>query len=193
MTFKSICCGVAALFAIGLSNAGATPISYASGDTPVAIPDVDTASSTITVTDHGRVLDINALVNITHTYDADLVLTLSHDGITVLLSNQNGGDQSANYENTLFDDSAYTAINAGDAYAPYTGPFRPEQALSAFNDLDIAGDWTLTATDLYAGDTGTINNWSLQANVPEPASLALFGLGFLGLYGNRRRVEQQRK
>lgn len=187
MKFKSICCGVAALFAFGLANAGATPFTFASGDTPIAIPDQDSASSTITVTGSGRVGDIDVLLNISHTWDADLVLTLSHGGTTVLLSNRNGGSGGADYTDTLFDDEAYFAINAGDVYPPYTGAFRPEQALSAFDDQDIAGDWILTATDMEAGDTGTINNWSLVAQVPEPASLALFGLGFTGLCGIRRR------
>ena len=197
MTFKSYCCGLAALFAIGLSNAGATPMTFFSGDTPLAIPDASTdasgntvpgsASSTITVTGSGRVIDINALLDISHTWDGDLVLTLTHGGTTVMLSNRNGGSGGADYTDTLFDDSAYTAITDGYAYAPYTGPYRPEQALSAFNDQDIGGDWTLTVTDMEEFDSGTINSWSLAAQVPEPASLALFGLGMMGLAGSRRR------
>jgi subtilisin-like proprotein convertase family protein len=187
MKFKSICLGLAALFTIGLSNAGATPLTVAATDVPVQILDLDTVSSTIRVNTYGKVLDINALLNITHTWDGDLVLSLSHGGTTVLLSNRNGGSGGANYDNTLFDDSAAVSINAGFAYAPYTGSFRPEQALAAFNGQEIFGDWTLSVADMEAGDSGVINNWNLAAEVPEPASLALFGLGMMGLCGVRRR------
>jgi subtilisin-like proprotein convertase family protein len=187
MKFKSICLGLAALFALGLSNAGATPVTVGAADVPVEILDLNTVSSTIHVGAYGKVLDINALLNITHSWDGDLVLTLSHGGTTVLLSNRNGGSGGADYADTLFDDSALVAINAGFAYAPYTGSFRPEQALAAFNGQEIFGDWTLSVTDMEAGDSGVINNWSLAAEVPEPASLALFGLGMMGLCGMRRR------
>jgi subtilisin-like proprotein convertase family protein len=187
MKFTSICCGIAALFALGLSNAGATPFTQSAGDVPVVIDDLGTGTSVINVTDHGRVIDINALVNITHGWDGDLVLTLSHNGTTVVLSNRNGGSGGANYENTLFDDGAYTAINAGYAYAPYAGAFRPEQALAAFVNQDIFGDWIFSATDMEAGDAGVINSFSLSGEVPEPASLALFGLGMMGLARIRRR------
>jgi subtilisin-like proprotein convertase family protein len=187
MKLKSLCCGIAALFAIGLANAGAVPLSFDSGDTPIDIPDAGSTTSTITVTGGGRVLDINALLNISHTWDGDLVLTLSHGGTTVILSNRNGGSGGADYTDTLFDDSAYTAINAGYAYAPYTGAFKPEEALSAFDGQDIAGDWTLGVADMEEFDTGVIQHWSLQAEVPEPASPALFALALAAMAGGRRR------
>lgn len=187
MTFKSTCLGLAVLFAIGLSNAGATPLTFSAADLPLAIEDLGTATSTIRIDSHGRVLDVDTLLNITHSYDADLVLSLSHAGTTVLLSNRNGGSGGADYTDTLFDDSAFVAIDAGFAYAPYTGAFRPQQALSAFNGHDIYGDWILSVADMEAGDSGVLNSWSLAAEVPEPASLALFGLGMLGLGGLRRR------
>lgn len=189
MNIKLICAAAATLFTLGVAgSAQAAFIStVASTDTPVAICDVCTVTSTLDYTGHGRVLDVNVLVDITHTYDADLIISLSHGGRTVLLSDRQGGSGGQNYTNTVFDDQATVAINAGFAYAPYTGSFRPQQALSAFNDLDAFGLWTLTVTDLEAGDDGLINSFGITATVPEPGSFALLGLGLVGFAAARRR------
>lgn len=188
MQLKSIFLTLAAVFAIGTSaGAQAGVISAAASNVPVDICDTCTVSSTLNVAEHGRILDVNALVDITHGWDADLVLSLSHGGVTVLLSNRQGGSGGANYTGTVFDDEADIAIDAGYAYAPYTGSFRPEEALAAFIGHDVFGDWTLMVTDSEAGDFGTIDGWGITAEVPEPASLALFALAALGLGGVRRR------
>lgn len=193
MHIKSLCLAAAAVFTVGLS-AGAradvtatAPMTFTSPDVPVAICDLCTVRSTLRVAEHGRVLDIDALVDITHGWDADLVLSLSHGATTVLLANRQGGSGGANYTGTVFDDGAPIAIDAGYAYAPYTGAFRPQEALAAFIGQDVFGDWTLTVTDSEAGDAGTIDHWGIAATVPEPASLALFAAAALGLAGARRR------
>ena len=189
MQLKSFCLTVAAVLAIGItaSTQAAVITTFTSANVPVAICDTCTVTSTLNIDSHGRVLDINALLDITHSYDADLVLSLSHGGTTVLLSNRQGGSGGANYTGTVFDDEADIGIDAGYAYAPYTGSFRPEEALAAFIGQDIFGDWTLTMTDSEAGDAGTLNNWGITAAVPEPASLALLGLGLAGFVTARRR------
>ena len=189
MQLKSLCLNLAAVFAIGTAaGAQAGVITTAAGtDTPVAICDTCTVSSTLNVAHRGRILDVNALVNITHSYDADLVLSLSHAGITVLLSNRQGGSGGANYTDTLFDDQADLGIDAGYAYAPYTGSFRPQETLAAFIGLDVFGEWILSVVDSEAGDEGSIDGFAIAAEVPEPVSLALFGVAAVGLGTARRR------
>lgn len=193
MNIKSLCLAVATLFTIGMaSSAQASAITTVlSSDTPVVIADffagtAGIGSATLNFLSHGRVIDIDALVDITHTYDADLIISLSHAGTTVLLSNRNGGSGGQNYTATVFDDAAAVAINAGYAYAPYNGAFKPEQALAAFVNQDAFGLWTLTVSDNEGGDTGTINSFGITATVPEPGSFALLGLGMLGFTAARR-------
>lgn len=192
MHFKSLCLSIAAIVAIGTSAIAQAAVvtTFMSPDVPVAICDTCTVRSTLIVDSHGRVLDVDALLDITHSYDADLVLSLSHGGTTVLLSNRQGGSGGANYTGTVFDDEADIGITAGYAYAPYTGSFRPEQALAAFIGHDVFGDWTLTVTDSEAGDAGTLDSWGITATVPEPASLALLGLGAAGFAAARRRCRR---
>ncbi len=141
--------------------------SYPSTDTPQPIADNATVNSVIAVADAKTVVDVNVLVNITHTYDGDLDLSLvGPNGTVVDLSSDNGGS-GENFVNTLFDDEAATSITAGSP--PFTGSFRPEQPLAAFDGIDAAGTWTLRVTDDAGGDTGTLNSWALNLTYPAAA------------------------
>ncbi|MFU2512232.1 S8 family serine peptidase [Pseudoalteromonas sp. ASV78] len=108
-----------------------------SNETPVDIPDNDTAgiSSVITVNDPLTVFATQADINISHSYIGDLIVTLtSPTGTTSTLHSQSGG-------------------SADDLVQSY--------ALADFNGEVATGDWTLYVEDTYAADTGTLNNWSL--------------------------------
>ncbi len=131
-------------------------------DVPKAIPDnvpagVDstfTFPTTTTVTD----LDVR-IGHITHTFDGDLIIKLSHGATTVTLFNRRGG--SANdISNLIFDDEASAAISTG--VAPFTGSFRPESPLSAFDGQSTAGAWTLNVSDNAGIDVGTLDAWGLS-------------------------------
>lgn len=156
----------------GDSTFGGSPVSVSSADVPKAIPDVSTATSTLAVSGTtGTVADINVTLNITHTYDSDLVVTLiSPTGTQVVLMNQEGGSGD-NFTGTILDDQAATPISTGSA--PFSGTYRPDNPLAGFNGETANGTWTLQVDDVAGGDTGTINSWSLLigTSTNEPSTL----------------------
>ncbi|MBI2967043.1 MAG: CotH kinase family protein [Bacteroidetes bacterium] len=100
-------------------------------------------------------------IDITHTYDEDLRVSLiAPDGTTILLTAANGGSGD-DYDNTCFRNDATTPIGQGPP--PFTGIFRPQGDLSAINNgQDGNGLWTLHILDTYAwADQGYLYNWSV--------------------------------
>lgn len=156
-------------------SAGGT-VEFPSGDVPKTIPDLTTITSTLFVGTSGAIEDVNVELNITHTWDSDLdVFLTSPEGTTVeLFTDVGSGEQ--NFTDTVLDDEAVTSITAGSG--PFTGSFRPEGLLSAFDGENALGTWTLTITDDLGSDSGTLNSWSitidfaggdfLSADVPKP-------------------------
>jgi len=126
-----------------------------------AIPDNGQITATVDLTSfdfNDPLVDLDVTINITHTYDSDLEVSLSYGGNTVLLSARRGGSGD-NYTSTQFNDGSPTRI--GDGTPPFTGQFRPEQSLNAFDDLDPSGLWTITVADKSGTDVGTLNSWFL--------------------------------
>ena len=123
---------------------------YSTVSPALAIPDNNTTgvTSTLNVAATGTVADLRVRVNITHTYQGDLEVSLiGPDGTTVLLHNRTGG--SADNINTVYPD--LTA---------------PAQSLSAFSGKAIGGAWKLKVRDLAAIDTGTLNSWEIDFRTP---------------------------
>jgi subtilisin-like proprotein convertase family protein len=139
---------------------------------PIAIPDINSAGAELPVTVSGVTGPIaKVLVNLhlTHGSTDDLDISLvGPDGTTINLSDDNG--TGANYgtdcpagpNDTTFDDEAEFSITVEDN--PFSGSFRPEQALSAFNGKfgsAVNGNWKLVVADDEAGTTGSIECWTL--------------------------------
>jgi subtilisin family serine protease len=114
------------------------PTCTATNGTDVAIPDAGSAvTSSITISGCRRSASSasTVYVNIVHTYRGDLVVTLvAPDGSTYALKAQSSNDSADNVNTT------------------YTANLSSETA---------DGTWQLKVQDVYSGDTGNINTWTL--------------------------------
>ena len=175
-TPASICPGeTVQLTSAGTSGGTANqPLTFSNSNV-VSIPDnlATGASSFINVSgidpatiNSNTVVSVN--LNITHTYDGDLLVQLiSPSQNTINLSNRRGGSGD-NFNNTTFTASAATLISAG--VAPFAGTYRPDGAFSSLTG-NSNGTWVLKVIDQAAQDVGTINSWSITLNDVVPTTL----------------------
>lgn len=134
-------------------------IQYCSNTTPINIIDNETVADTISIEESGIILDVNVMVDITHSYDGDIQIHLEGPaGDNCPLSIANGGN-GENYDETIFDDEAETSITS--ATAPFSGTYQPQFALSMFDEQNMNDDWILKVYDGYSGDEGVLENWCL--------------------------------
>ena len=90
------------------------------------------------------VTSLEVFVDITHTYQGDLVMELtSPTGPTVLLHNRTGS-------------------GTDDIYGWYPTELTPAGDLADFAGVLLDGDWTLHISDQAGIDTGTLNEWCLN-------------------------------
>jgi subtilisin-like proprotein convertase family protein len=137
-----------------------------STDVPKSIPDDGETTSTVAVDVYGTIIDVDVkIVDITHTCDSDLGIYIKHPDNTEVELSTGNGDNDDDYINTIFNDEAATSITSGSA--PFTGSYRPEGLLSAFDGKDLYGTWTLRVADEYTIFTGTLNNWQITITYTE--------------------------
>ncbi len=154
----------------GVLDQSTTTVS--SADAPKDIPDQSTIRSALPVKKVvGRLSHVSVTLSITHTRDSDLSASLLSPAGTRVQLFTHVNDSGQNFTNTTLDDQAPTAITAGTA--PFTGSFSPQGALATLNGQDPNGTWTLEVTDDVAGETGTLQSWSLALSVPtEPIAVS---------------------
>jgi subtilisin-like proprotein convertase family protein len=136
--------------------------TFTYGGSAVAIPDPGTVDIPLNVSGVGLMSDVNVRIgSITHTWVVDLTVTLiSPAGTSVTLFRSIGGSGD-NFINTVLDDEATSGINLA-AGAPFTGTFKPDSPLSAFDGESADGTWKLRVQDAEAPDPGVVNAFSLQ-------------------------------
>ena len=113
--------------------------------------------SIINVPNNFSVSNVNVSVDITHSYISDMIISLiSPEGTEIILFNRECAAQS-NFE-VWFSDQALEYNNCINS----SGIIKPANPLSGFINESSMGDWKLSIYDGYTGDTGTLNNWSLE-------------------------------
>jgi len=146
----------------------------------------------VNVPDNFTVIDLDVAVTLNHTSAFDLELILkSPDGTKLRLNYYNPSDEyfeGQNYTATIFDDEAPTSIQLADA--PFTGRFKPRAParLDIFDALNPQGPWELQIYDWWYANTGTLEEFKLIFNIPEPATVILLTLGltFTALWRTQR-------
>lgn len=135
-------------------------VTQPGANTPLPIPTQGDIVSTITITDGRTVSDLSVRINLLHSFVSDLRITLTGPGgaVITLFDRRGGGGQ--NLTDTIFRDGATTPIASG--IAPFTGSFKPEQAMDPFKNASGAGVWTLRISDLKPLDGGTLQDWSIE-------------------------------
>jgi subtilisin-like proprotein convertase family protein len=134
-------------------------MSQCSQSTPKPINDLQITIDTIHISQSGNIKEVKVLLNINHSNDGDLFVKLSSPSGSSILTQYNGAN-GQNYTNTIFDDTAHISITQGTP--PFTGRYKPQSLLSAFNNTQSEGDWVLLIYDKSSGNQGTLLNWCLQ-------------------------------
>jgi len=111
---------------------------------------------------------VSVCIDITHTWDGDLKITLKSPlGFEAILSNNHGGDGD-NYSNTCFrmdGQNGYVSQNT----APFTGIYIPDQSLNGFNiGMNPNGTWQLCVQDMAGADVGNLNSFSITFGANPP-------------------------
>lgn len=161
-----------------------------SNNTPLSVPDglgnnISGGTVTKTVNVSGivdSITDVNVTLSSNHTYFWDMEISLIHpDGTSMKLSNHLCNGLASGF-NINFDDSGAPIVCSGN---PVTGTYSPSTPLSVFNGKSANGVWTLSAFDWWAGDSGSLNNFSIQiCTQVVTLTSESFGLDNFTLYPN---------
>ncbi len=110
-------------------------------------------SSSVVVSEHGRIRSLSVNVDITHTYRGDLLVRLvDPDGRRAVLHRRTGG-------------------STNNLVRTYDGSTAPD--LATFIGGEVNGVWILEVFDLAFADVGTLNHWGIEAEVATDGAVRL--------------------
>lgn len=99
------------------------------------------------------------LDTILHSRVSDLEISLTHGNVTAAFVSH-VADPGANILWMRLKDDATKLI--ADGHAPYSGEYKPQTPLHAFDGLDPDGEWILTIYDNQDGNTGVLKAWGIK-------------------------------
>lgn len=134
----------------------------------------DTFTDSLLIADVGMISDVDFTLNLDYRI-GNIVVRLSHDGVTVTLIDQPGvpanpgGNGQLGYRITLDDHGTgpfiETVGNFGSPFEPIVSPpsYRPHEPLSAFDGLPRDGLWTIEVITIGPGAhfDPKINSWGV--------------------------------
>ena len=136
-------------------------VSACSSTLPKPINDLQYTYDSIYISSTAYVNKVRLTLSLNHSNDGDLVIQLIGPPPNGMINlSQRNGMGGQNYINTIFDDTASLSITQGTP--PFTGTFRPQVALSLFNNKPVSGYWVLRIYDVTAGNTGQLTSWCLN-------------------------------
>lgn len=164
----------------GYNFARRTPFSL---HDPIHAPDNQPAgpgiNGEITVADSGVITDVNVTVTIEAVSSADIDCWLESPlGTRVELFTDRGSSSGWDITNATFDDSATDLLPSTSGAAPYTGTWKPEDALGLAKLIgeNAQGVWKLNVVDDSSSASGgsRLVRWSLDisAGFAGPETLA---------------------
>ncbi|HEY3472352.1 MAG TPA: S8 family serine peptidase [Amycolatopsis sp.] len=182
VTFAGAHSPTTSTFSLPVGTPSPVTQDFAYAGAPVAIPDNSPvgASVTIPVTGVGRASKVafsvdgttcgtdpnSTTVGLNHSYVGDLVGTLTAPSGAKATVFQRNGSSGKNLCQVVFTDSAAAAFSTvTSANAPFTGTWRPTQALTAgLTGAVVDGTWTFSVVDAAGGDAGSIRAVALHLN-----------------------------
>jgi extracellular elastinolytic metalloproteinase len=118
----------------------------------------------------GILLDVDLELDIQHSYTGDLEVRLSIvDGPGITILDRPGPpplycDQD-NIQAIFDDEASASASQVCNPSPALSGPLRPEQPLSTFDNLPATSRWQLVVTDRSSPDSGFLNGWCILATI----------------------------
>ncbi|WP_338082227.1 DUF4215 domain-containing protein, partial [Enhygromyxa salina] len=157
----------------GCDACAAEPFQVCSSEVPVDIIDNMTVMSMIEPPFPYLVTDVDLAIDITHSSLDDLDVEVTHGATTVLIAdnfdNQMGPGNACTGDDmfAILDDDANISLEAAcvePGPPAIDGRYAPAESLSAFNNADVSGSWTLSISDANEGELGALDRWCLNLN-----------------------------